>query len=218
MAVVKFFLLLAISFFCTTSCFAFSKAIKLGEPYNGAVKDSIFVDDAYGNKYIVVEKGCATWFYENADVSTNERKSSSELHATVFGTEPLTDSSTVYGKWQKNCEQIADSTERSYPNLKRALISLGIGGLGGFLTFYPYDGKVTKGIGMSFGIGFLVTGLYFLGESIVSAIRGDVQKDAQMQRGLADEYGKQKHRWELKINPMIDPQNSGGGLLMQLLF
>jgi len=71
---------------------------------------------------------------------------------------------------------------------------------------------------MSFGIGFLVTGLYFLGESIVSAIRGDVQKDAQMQRGLAEEYGKQKRRWELKINPLIDPQNSGGGLLMQLMF
>ena len=61
----KKILFLAISLFCVTSCFAFSKAIKLGEPYNGAVKDSIFVDDAYGNKYIVVEKGCATWFYEN---------------------------------------------------------------------------------------------------------------------------------------------------------
>ena len=71
---------------------------------------------------------------------------------------------------------------------------------------------------MSFGISLLVTGFYFLWESIASAVRGDVQKDAQMQRGLADEYGKQKHRWELKINPMIDPQNSGGGLLMQLMF
>ena len=52
----KKILFLAISLFCVTSCFAFSKAIKLGEPYNGAVKDSIFVDDAYGNKYIVVDR------------------------------------------------------------------------------------------------------------------------------------------------------------------
>ena len=99
-----------------------------------------------------------------------------------------------------------------------ALISLGVSGLGGFLTFYPYDGKVTRGVGMFLGIGILVEGLYFLGKSIVGAVRGDVGKNAKMQRGLADEYGKQKNRWELKINPLIDPQNSSGGLLMQLMF
>ena len=218
MNVLKKILFLAISLFCVTSCFAFSKAIKLGEPYNGAVKDSIFVDDAYGNKYIVVEKGCATWFYENADVSTNERKSSSELHATVFGTEPLTDSSTVYGKWQKDCEQISDSVGRSYPNFTGALIYLGIGGLGGYLTFRSYEGNVTAIVGRAFGISLLASGAFHFVRYIVQGARGDVNKKAQMQRGLADEYGKQKHRWELKINPMIDPQNSGGGLLMQLLF
>ena len=223
MAVVKFCLLLTISFFCTTSCFALSASIDVGVPFNGATKDTIYYDAVYfggpyRGEYIVVEKGCAIWFYDEKSEAISKTSPPSQLYADVFGSEPLSDSTKTYEQWQKNCEQIADSTERSYPNLKRALISLGIGGLGGFLTFYPYDGKVTKGIGMSFGIGFLVTGLYFLGESIVSAIRGDVQKDAQMQRGLADEYGKQKHRWELKINPMIDPQNSGGGLLMQFMF
>ena len=223
MAVVKFFLLLIISFFCATSCFALSALIDVGVPFNGATKDTIYFDDVYfggpyRGEYIVVEKGCATWFYEEKSDAISKTSLPSQLYADVFGTEPLPDSTKTYEQWQKNCEQIADSTERSYPNLKRALILLGIGGLGGFLTFYPYEGDVTRGIGMSFGVSFLVSGLYFLGKSIVSAIRGDVQKDARMQRGLAEEYGKQKRRWELKINPLIDPQNSGGGLLMQLMF
>ena len=223
MAVVNFFLLLIISFFCATSCFALSAPINVGVPFNGATKDTIYFDDVYfggpyRGEYIVVEKGCATWFYEEKSDAISKTSLPSQLYADVFGTEPLPDSTKTYEQWQKNCEQIADSTERSYPNLKRALILLGIGGLGGFLTFYPYEGNVTRGIGMSFGVSFLVSGLYFLGKSIVSAIRGDVQKDARMQRSLAEEYGKQKRRWELKINPLIDPQNSGGGLLMQLMF
>ena len=215
---VKKILLLAISLFCATSCFAFSKAIDLGVPYNGATKDTVYLDDVYGTKNIVVDKGCATWFYDKKSESISEKSSPSQLYADVFGSEPLPDSTMTYEQWQKNCEQVADSTERSYPNLKLALISLGVSGLGGFLTFYPYDGKVTRGVGMFLGIGILVEGLYFLGKSIVGAVRGDVGKNAKMQRGLAEEYGKQKRRWELKINPLIDPQNSGGSLLMQLMF
>ena len=218
MSVVKKFLFLAISLFCATSCFAFSRSFDYGVPYNGATKDTVYLRDVYGTKSVIVDKGCATWFYDKKSDSISEKSSPSQLYADVFGSEPLSDSTKTYEQWQKNCEQVADSTERSYPNLKLALISLGIGGLGGFLTFYPYEGKVTRGFGMFFGISFLVNGLYFLGKSIVGAARGDVQKNVQMQRGLAEEYGKQKHRWELKINPLIDPQNSGGGLLMQLMF
>ena len=215
---VKKILLLAISLFCATSCFAFSKVIDLGVPYNGATKDTVYLDDVYGTKNIVVDKGCATWFYDKKSDSISEISSQNQLYTEVFGPEPLPDSTEIYSQWQKNCEQVADSVEQSYPNLKGALISLGIGGLGGFLTFYPYEGKVTRGLGMFFGISLLANGIYFLGKSVVGAVRGDVGKNAKMQRGLADEYGKQKNRWELKINPLIDPQNSSGGLLMQLMF
>ena len=218
MSFVKKILLLAISLFCATSCFAFSRAIYNGVPYNGATEDTVYLGDVYGTKSIIVDKGCATWFYDKKSDSISENSSQSQLYADVFGSEPLSDSTKTYEQWQKNCEQVADSTERSYPNLKLALISLGVSGLGGFLTFYPYEGKVTRGFGMFFGISLLANGIYFLGKSIVGAVRGDVGKNAKMQRGLADEYGKQKNRWELKINPLIDPQNSSGGLLMQLMF
>lgn len=214
----KSFLFFVISLFCATSCFAFSRAIDRGVPYNGSTEDTIYLGDIYSAKSIIVDKGCATWFYDIKSDSISEKSSPSQLYADVFGAEPLSDSTKTYEQWEKNCEQVADSTERSFPNLKLALISLGLSGVGGYLTFYPYEGKVTRGFGMFFGICLLVDGLYFLGISFVGAVRGDVEKRAKMQRDLAEEYGKQKRRWELKINPLIDPQNSGGGLLMLLTF
>ena len=69
MGTVKFFLFWAISFFCTTSCFALNASIDVGVPFNGFTKDTIYYDAVYfggpyRGEYIVVEKGCATWFYE----------------------------------------------------------------------------------------------------------------------------------------------------------
>jgi len=189
-------------------------------------KDTVYVRYSGENgekSTIVVHRGCMVDEVEvPGHISKNE--SQSQLLARAYG-EPLKDSSEIYSKWNMQCSHVHGENQEGWLYVfLGALYGPPAMYLGHNLIFRDYDNKGLMVLGRAGGAIWLITGamaafvgIVALGPSIVfSIIDGSSARSEEYWEKY--KYWDEKKKVNLRFAPMINFNEPGGGLFMQLGF
>lgn len=167
---------------------------------------------------IVVRRGCRVETFPVTQ-TVPHNATQEQLLALVYGSEPLEDSSKVYRDWATSCMALhADASEGWLYVFFGAVYGVPATFLGYYLTFRDYDYMSTAILGRVPGVFLLVTGglMVFCGAiALIPSIMVSLFDESPRQ---AEIYNKKYEKWKLRVTPMINFNEPGGGLLLQLGF
>lgn len=192
-----------------------SSAPDYGRPSNE--KGGDFERDSV-RAWIVVRRGCREETFPVTE-KVPHNATQEQLLAFVYGSEPLEDSSKVYRDWASSCTSLhADAMEGWLYVFWGTVYGVPATFLGYYLTFRDYDYIPTAILGRVPGVFLLVTGglVAFCGAIVlIPSILVSLFDESPHH---ADIYNKKYEKWKLRIMPVINLREPGGGLLLQLGF
>lgn len=176
-------------------------------PYGLVYHDTVYVNDS--REHIVVERGCKH-IWSNRGFPLDETLPQDSLLAMVYGSDVSPDSAGLYEKWGNQCLEYADMRAIEIWGIPIGIV---LGGLGTYLTFYvDYEHAGTAILGRTFGVWGLLVAAYSIADGVFSAVI------SSKQRNLGKFYKKEAERFKLNVAPMINFNEPGGGLFLQLGF